>query len=90
MKPTIPDVLDRFLAYHRQYPDWGALHIILEDGNVQDIHIAACLGTATDQGDTEGAALAAILLQMSKTQRLKLPRVVWNIEAAAYPWLKQR
>lgn len=45
---------------------------MLEDLNIQTKHVMMCLETALEDGDTEGAALARILLLMSKTQRRKL------------------
>jgi hypothetical protein len=76
MKPSIPAVLDRFVAYYRQHPAWGSLHVVLDDGNVEDGCVLACIEWAEHHGDTEGASLAKVLLEMSKTQRLKLPDVV--------------
>lgn len=71
-KPAIPDVLPRFAAYRSRHGAWGALHVVLDDGNVSDDSVRYCLDAARDAGDCEGAALAQILLMMSKTQRLKL------------------
>jgi hypothetical protein len=71
-KPTIPEVLDRFRAYHESEPVWGSLHIVLDDGNVDDSDVMFCVRYALENGDDEGAELARILLKMSRTQRLKL------------------
>jgi hypothetical protein len=75
MKPTIPEVLERFRAYHEIYPGWGSLHIVLDDGNVKDSNVAFCRNYALAQNDEEGVELADILLQMSETQRLKLGEI---------------
>ena len=72
MKPTIPEVRDSFRAYLAQHPTWGSLHIVLDDGNVEDSSVEFCLDFARECGDAEGERLARILLRMSKTQRLKL------------------
>ncbi len=69
---TIPDVLDRFKAYHERCPGWGNIHIILEDGNVSDDDIHFCRESAIRDNDDEGWKLCDILLEMTKTQRLKL------------------
>jgi hypothetical protein len=76
-KPTIPEVIERFREYHRKPGNlaWGSLHIVLDDGNVEDAHVAFCVEHAEAQGDTEGAELARILLAMSKTQRSKIGRL---------------
>lgn len=72
---TVPEVLDRFEAYHLNNPVWGSLHIVLEDFNVHDSHVLLCIEDAERTGDQEGLELGQILLQMSKSQRLKLGRL---------------
>lgn len=69
---TIPDVIDRFRAYHDVHLAWGSLHVVLDDGNIGDDSVRGCIGYAQEVGDVEGEALARILLTMSKTQRLKI------------------
>jgi hypothetical protein len=83
VKPSIPEVLDLFVAYHRTHGAWGNLHIVLDDGNVSDTHVEWCQHHPYDVDDTEGIRLAGILRQMSKTQRLKLPRKVHEVEQQA-------
>lgn len=77
-KLTIPDVIERFADYFSQPQNgaWGSLHNVLDDGNVSDSNVNFCLDRALDRGDYEGAELAKLLLEMSKTQRLKLPSAV--------------
>jgi hypothetical protein len=79
MKPnntlTVPDVIERFRAYKAKEPCWGALHIVLDDGNVRDTHVKFCIENALERGDTEGHELACLLLGMSTTQRNKLRRI---------------
>jgi hypothetical protein len=72
---TIPDVIERFRAYHDVHLAWGSLHVVLDDGNVRDDDVQFCLDYARDQGDDEGEALARILSTMSKTQRRKIGRM---------------
>lgn len=72
---NIPDVIDRFKAYHLDNPCWGSLHIVLDDINIQNSHVEFCIDYANQNNDKEGEALARILLQMSKSQRLKLIRL---------------
>lgn len=79
-KPTVPDVLERFVAYRREHgPEWDSLHIVLADDNMDDSDVAFCIDWAKKEGDREGAALAEILLRMSKTQRKKIQRRVWEV-----------
>lgn len=73
-KITIPDVLDRFVDYFEKKGNgaWGSLHNVLEDQNIEDLHVRNCEKRAAERGDSEGLDLARILLQMSKTQRIRL------------------
>jgi hypothetical protein len=50
------------------------LHIVLDDGNIQDDHVQYCLEKARLANHPNCVALAEALLSMSKTQRLKLGR----------------
>lgn len=73
-KPTVPEVLPLVRAYYAK-PNNGAggsLHLVLDDGNTEDSSVAFCLKYAEDAGDMDGVALAAVLMQMSRTQRQKL------------------
>jgi hypothetical protein len=91
-KPTIPEVIDRFAAYYLRPGNgaWGSLHIVLDDGNVEDEFVRHCIGFALEDGDTEGIALAEILLTMSKTQRAKLPRLVHELTAGTWTVTKSK
>lgn len=90
VKPTIPDV-EPLLRHYYALPGnsgGGALHIVLEDGNVRDSDLEFCYRWAMTDGDWRdgpdlvdtgprdhlGAALALALLAMSPTQRHKLYR----------------
>lgn len=77
-KPTIPDVIARFADYVEMPGNevWGSLHVVLDDGNIQDSHVRSCIDLATERNDTEGANLARVLLTMSKTQRARLDQDV--------------
>lgn len=75
-KPTIPEVLDRFAAYHREHPCWsGGLHVVLDEGNVSDSSVRH----AVERTEGEAHDLAKLLLRMSRTQRLKLPNMVEEV-----------
>lgn len=75
-RPSIPDVRARFAAYLQTHPAWGSLHVVLDDGNIEDCFVRYCLDRAVEMNDAEGIELAIILLTMSKTQRLKLGRSI--------------
>ena len=74
-KPTIPQFLERFRAYHAIHSTWGSLHIVLDDGNVKDADVEFCIRYARDKGDAEGAELAHLLSLMSPTQRRRLASI---------------
>lgn len=77
-KPTIPEVLPRIRAYCAKPGNdmGGSLHILLADQNVADSDVDFCINVASERGDTEGEALARTLRLMSRTQRLKLGRML--------------
>jgi hypothetical protein len=61
-------------------PVWGSLHVVLDDGNLGDSSIRACIECATERNDPVAIELGEILLRMSKTQRGKLDRMVNNLK----------
>ena len=67
-----PEVLPLCRAFYREYPTGGSLHIVLDDGNVKDGHVDACIRYAEEERDEPGAALGRLLRRLSVTQRLKL------------------
>jgi hypothetical protein len=71
-KPTIPEVLPLVLQYYAEYRSGGNLHLVLDDGNVNNEHVLYCWRLAKERDDALGVQIAELLLQMSKTQRLKL------------------
>lgn len=73
-RPTIPEVLPLAQAYYAKPENCvgGNLHLVLEEGNVQDDHVRYCLERARGAGDEDGVMLAGMLLKMTKTQRPKL------------------
>lgn len=72
---TLPEIKQDFENYFASNPAWGSLHIVLDDGNINDSSVKYCFEHARDVGDIEGARLAEVLLQLSKTQRLKLGKI---------------
>ncbi|WP_316196653.1 hypothetical protein [Bradyrhizobium sp. SZCCHNS3053] len=72
---AVPDVIDRFRSYKLSHPTWGALHTVLDDGNVRNKHVLDCAEFALETNDHEAFELAGLLLQMSTTQRQKLRNI---------------
>jgi len=64
---TVPEVLPLVRAYKGDN-----LHIILEDGNIEDKDIDFCFNQCIQKDDQEGMWLCTILMGLSKTQRLKV------------------
>lgn len=73
-KPTVSEVLQLVNQYYSQSKNsvGGNLHIVIEDGNIDNYSIKFCLEQAKEQKDEEGIIIANLLLQMSKTQRKKI------------------
>ena len=73
-KPTIPEVLPFIKDYYSKDGNGvgGSLHIVLDDGNIDDDSVKYCLGCAKKRGDIDGVKIAETLLLMSKTQRKKI------------------
>lgn len=74
MKPTVQEVAPLVSALYERNPVGCCLHIVLDDENVSDSHVAFCLDMAHESGHCDCIKLAGLLLLMSKTQRLKLAR----------------
>lgn len=74
MKPTTDNVRKLINGYYAKpgNSNGGALHVVLEDGNIRDSDIEFCIDKAEKAGDLDGISIGALLLQMSKTQRRKL------------------
>lgn len=73
-KPTVPEVLPLVRAL---YASPGGrvgchLHIVLDDGNVQDKHVQFCIDRAAEDQCGRCLVLAGMLMLMSKTQRAVL------------------
>ena len=50
----------------------GTLHIVLDDLNVDNGSVEYCLHTAIAAEDQPGVLIARLMLECSKTQRLKI------------------
>jgi hypothetical protein len=79
-KPTVPEVLPLVRALYAtpHGAAGGCLHIVLDDGNVEDASVLFCLEHAQKEGCPTCEALACALLRMSKTQRRKLGALAYG------------
>ena len=87
MKPTIPEVLPLAKAYVRKpwFGVGGNLHIVLDDGNIENSNILFCQDLCRGDKDVDGERLCGLLLQMTKTQRRKIVRQCWRKEVDPCP-----
>ncbi len=79
-KPTVTEVLPLVKAFYEKEGNGcgGNLHIVLDDGNIEDDHILYCLGKCKIYFDSDGMVICTLLLKMSKTQRLKIYNNRWK------------
>lgn len=56
----------------------GSLHIVTDDGNLEDGDIQYCRAYAEEQGDTAGVELADAFLRLSPRQRRKVYAWWWD------------
>lgn len=82
-RPTVPEVLPLVRELYRESEAGGPLHIVLDDGNISDEYVQWCINEAIPQyGENWHATpdpvrdlcyrIAAMMLQMTTTQRRKL------------------
>jgi hypothetical protein len=73
-RPTVPEVIGIVRDYYAKPGNsmGGSLHLVLEDGNIDDDSVRFCLQWAIEKGDQDGIGLAGMLLTMTRTQRKKL------------------
>ena len=70
----------RIKKYYDKNPSGGALHIVLDDGNVEASHILWCLeNTIAEEKDSEARKIATGLLELSKDQRDDLYDEDWGM-----------
>lgn len=71
-KLTVPEVLPDVIALYTRHAAGCCLHIVLDDGNIEDENVEFCIQYAMDAKHPECEALARKLRSMSRTQRKKL------------------
>jgi hypothetical protein len=71
-RPTADYVIPLVAAYYAKCPEnacGGRCHVVLDDENVADDHVAWCLAHCEEHGDTDGAHLMRLFTRMTRTQR---------------------
>lgn len=71
-RPTVPDVLPLVRAVYARHAAGCCLHILTDDGNVDDAHADFCLAAARERGHADCLSAALMLVAMTKTQRAKV------------------
>ncbi len=75
-RPKCPEVAALIRAYYEK-PGNGAggnCHLVLDDGNLENGFIEICLEQCKADGDEDGEAIMAKMLQMSPSQKRRLRR----------------
>lgn len=70
-----PKDLAELALYHHRNPTWGVLHIVLEDGNVEDSDVDFCIEKAIERNDRDGLKLARMLRRLSPDDRAAVGRL---------------
>ncbi len=47
----------------------GRLHLVLDDGNIEDHHISSCMDYAQENSDADGVRICRLLKKLSVKQR---------------------
>jgi hypothetical protein len=67
--------LKSLLLVYRGHPGnegGGSLHVYLDDGNIELVHLRGCMEHAETNGDPMGANLAEQIMKLTVRQRRKL------------------
>ncbi len=71
-RPTVPEVLPLVQAIYERHCAGCCLHILTDDGNVEQSSADFCLARAQEAGHADCLGAAEMLVQMSSTQRTKI------------------
>ncbi len=71
-RPTVPEVLPLLREIYTRHCAGCCLHIVTDDGNVEQDHIDYCVGYARERGHEDCLRAATMLAQMTITQRMKV------------------
>lgn len=71
-EPYLDELVALVKEYYKTNPAGGSLHIVLDDGNLEDNNISFCMGYAAAEEDEAGVQLAILLKNMPLSVRQKL------------------
>ena len=73
------NLLNKIYNYYQYHVAGGNLHIVLDDGNLEDKNIIWCLNNPIkENNDMAAKEIAEMLLQLSYNKRKKLYNNRWN------------
>ena len=64
--------------YYRHNPAGGSLHIVLDDGNTETVHVWYCVGWALERMDRMGVLIGLRLLGMNECDRTTMYAELWQ------------
>lgn len=77
--PTLEKLVDLCKEFYADGNEAGGwLHLVLDDGNLEDDHIKFCLETANNYNDLVAFTLAEKLLKLSMVNRELLYKKLWD------------
>lgn len=76
-RATVPEIAPLVHALYKRNAVGCCWHVVLDDGNVHDDHVAACVADL-DRSHDDCVALAVPLTEASRTQRTKLSSQIWT------------
>jgi hypothetical protein len=71
-RPTVPEVLPLVRRIYERHCAGCCLHIVTDDGNIEQGHVDFCVQQAKDQQHADCLAAAEMLAAMTETQRRKV------------------
>jgi len=78
MKRITASRLARVIARYRRRKDQRALHVQIDDGNLDHAFFDdGSIASALSYGDHSGARLLRLMRRMTRTQRIKAVRLSW-------------
>lgn len=79
LKPHIGLLVEVFMIeFGNDDEAGGSLHILLDDGNVDDVSIGFCRKGCESRGDTFGVFLCNVIQSIPKSSRWRLFNKDWN------------
>ena len=72
------DIVKRIMRLYAHGTLGGNMHIVLDDGNIEDHYIEKSIRFAREENDGECIELGLLLLQADMPQRAFLSDIIWS------------